>query len=144
MLQIVSFIFIATKCECNSLVPVQWLLLQNVGAIHWSMFNGYCYKMWVQFIGPCSMVIATKCGCNSTDPCSMVIATKCGCISLVLFNGHYSKCECSSLIPVQWGLLQTHETKCGCNSLVPLQWSLLQKNWCNSMVLVEWTNEFMN
>jgi hypothetical protein len=24
-------------------------LLQNVGAIQWSLFNGYCYKMWVQF-----------------------------------------------------------------------------------------------
>jgi hypothetical protein len=43
---------IATKCGCNSLVPVQWLLLQNVGAIHWSLCNGYWYKMWVQFTGP--------------------------------------------------------------------------------------------
>jgi hypothetical protein len=36
------------------MILLQWSTLQNVGAIHWFLFNAQHYKMWVQFIGPCS------------------------------------------------------------------------------------------
>jgi hypothetical protein len=100
-------------------------LLQNVGAIHWSLFNGYCYKMWVQFTGPVQWSLL-KFWVQFTDPCSMSTATKLWNKMWVQFTG-----------PLQWSLLQ---------NVGASHWSLLN-GLMNSLINsslnhVQWINEF--
>jgi beta-xylosidase len=155
----------ATICECNSSVHVQWSLLQNVSTIHSSLmviatkcghnslvlFNGHCYKIWVQFTYPYSMdwslmVIATKCEHNSIvlfnghcykmwvqfsypysmDWSLMVIATKCEHNSVVLFNGHCYKMWVQFTYPFSMDWSNGHCYKIWAQFSSPVQWSLLQ------------------
>ncbi len=92
----------ATKCRCNSLVPIQQSLLQNVGAIHYFLFNGHSL-----FNGPYS-----KCECSSLVPVQWAFLVQKSLLKMwVQFTNP------------SW---MVNITKCGCNSLIPLEWSTLQ------------------
>jgi hypothetical protein len=102
LIELIQLIF-AMAHVANGIIYFHcYKMLQNVGAIHWSLFNNHCYRMWVQFITSCSM----------GTPYSMVPTQNVSAVHWSLFNGH--------------SLFKSPCSKCGCNSLIPLEWSTLQ------------------